>query len=70
MAGEKLQETPLLPAEMHLYGKGAGLVAAHTPQLSPTKLAEHVAALEAACETGDSEVIKNALMNLCYMNEK
>ena len=69
-AGEKLQETPLLPAEMHLYGKGAGLVAAHTPQLSPTKLAEHVAALEAACETGDSEVIKYALMNLCYMNKK
>jgi FlaA1/EpsC-like NDP-sugar epimerase len=70
MAGEKLQETPLLPAEMHLYGKDAGLVAAHTPQLSPSKLAEHVASLEAACETGDSEVIRTALMNLCYINEK
>ena len=70
MAGEKLQETPLLPAEMHLYGEGSGLITAHTPQLSPTKLAEHVAALEAACETGDSDAIRSALMNLCYVNDK
>ncbi len=70
MTGEKLQETPLLPAEMHLYGEGSGLITAHTPRLSPAKLAEHVAALEAACETGDSDVIRSALMNLCYVNDK
>ena len=70
MAGEKLQETPLLPAEMHLYAEGSGLITAHTPQLSPATLAAHVAALEAACETGDSDVIRSALMNLCYVNEK
>ena len=70
LAGEKLQETPLLPSEMHLYGAGAALIAAHTPQLSPTTLNAHVAALEAACETGESDVIRSALMNLCYISDK
>ena len=70
LAGEKLQETPLLPSEMHLYGAGADLIAAHTPQLSPATLTAHVAALEAACETGESEVIRSALMNLCYISDK
>ena len=70
LAGEKLQETPLLPSEMHLYGAGAALIAAHTPQLTPATLTAHVAALEAACETGESEVIRSALMNLCYISDK
>ena len=70
LPGEKRQETPLLPAEMHRYAKGVGLIPAQTPQRSPATLAAHVAALEAACENGDSDVIRNALMNLCYVNEK
>ena len=70
LAGEKLQETPLLPSEMHLYGAGAALIAAHTPQLPPTTLTAHMAALEAACETGESDVIRSALMNLCYISDK
>ena len=70
LAGEKLRETPLLPADMHLYAEGSGLITAQTPQLAPTTLAALMATLEATCETGDGDAIRSALMNLCYVNEK